>query len=508
MLKVLQTIELKFHKGIEKNNFVLYCALKPNFMKSNLHLPLLFGTFLLAFLFGCGSDTEVNFLLNEREFNSVDATPVEQIDSIAFYEIYAGDTVVFKDVSEPLKEDRKRYWNLDGQEGWDTIDNRLTMHVYENLGKVKVVLCVDNEDNCTAKAILVKERPYVPEVEYTPQVVEQSVNTPTPKLPKQPVIRKPELRFILPNWYSSNTTVDEFTISVSAKNVTKNDITLLVNGQVFNKFNLSKKGLLTSKIPLKEGRNIVILSAENSGGSVKEEKEFIYSHGGSGTPSVGFTQPTTSSATTSSDKYDIVVATANIAKKDLTLTVGGQAIKDFSFFANTGELKARVSLKKGENRIRVAAGSVSTEVTVTLDNLCSGVMFTGVQSKEISLGSCNDFSVSNGSITLVPSRNIRLMGAVVYSSECGSITLKLENVSETLELSENKNQLTFNKLDGVELEAGNSYTLTYSTGKSSDCPKGAPTLLNATACDKNSSGNQCLTINYNGKASLFSLKYQ
>ncbi len=484
---------------------------KPNFMKFNLHLTL-FSILSLAFVFGCGSDTEVNFLLNELPFESVDGkTPFEQIDSTSIYDIYAGDTVVFKDISKPEKDERIRFWNLDGQEGWESQDERLTTYVYETVGNFKVVLCIDGMDKCAAKAITVKERPYVP-----PVTVPTIAENPPPKkeTPRTPTtVKKPEVKFLLPNVYSTNTNKDEFNVKARVGRVSdKSGITLEINGQRMNGFSISK-GVLYSKVPLKEGKNSLKLTAENSGGSDSQEIEFIYHpEGPAASPIVGFIQPSTSTASTSNDKYEVVVATANVTKKEqISMSVDGKSFKEFSFSTGTGEVKAKIPLKKGENRIRVTAGSATSEVNITLES-GGGVAWTGVQTKDINTSTCDEYTVTSGTVTLTPKRNLRLMECTVFSSECGSISFKLagagERLSETKELSKSKSQLVFDVLDGIELEADTPYTLSFSTSKSSDCPSGSPKLLNASSCGKNSSGDQILEVGYGGSASLFRIKYQ
>lgn len=485
-------------------------------MKPNFYIPLLaFGMALLFMLSSCGSDTKVNFLLNEQDFPRIltDSMPNDS-DNVAVYQIYQGDTVVFKDVTEPLNAVDSRFWNLDGEEGWESRDEEFTEYVYHDLGLVTVVLCVNDTTNCVAKAIFVREAPpdFTPEPAPRPEPKPEPRPDPGPKPPKPQ--KKPELKFILPNVYSTNTNDDEFPIRVRVGYVSqKNDLTLLVNGEKFTAFSLSR-GQLSGKVPLNPGKNLVVLTATNSAGTATEEKEFIYSPKATVTPSIGFITPSALATTTSNEKYDIVVASVNVTKKEqVSLTLNGQAIKDFSFSPNTGEIKAKLALKKGDNRIVASVGSISSEVKVTLESGGGGVKFTGVPSKEINTGSCDDFSVGSGSMTITPSRSVRLMGATVFSSDCGSLTIKLSGggggkVSESFELSQNKSQLVFNTLDGLELEAGNTYTLSYTTGKSSDCPKGAPQLLNAKSCGKNSSGDQSLEIGYDGKVCLFSLKYQ
>ncbi len=479
-------------------------------MKSNIYL-ILFTILSLALGLGCGSDTEVDFMLNELKFESVDNTPFDQIDSNSIYVIHVGDTVVFKDISKPEKDERIRNWDLDGQEGVEAQNERLTTYVYETVGNYKVVLCIDGTDNCAAKAISVIERTdidpvFVPKIADNPPPKKETPRTPT-------TVKKPEVKFLLPNVFSTNTNKDEFNVKARVGRVSdKKDVSLEINGQSMSAFSIAK-GVLYAKIPLKEGKNTLKLSAENSGGSDSQEIEFIYHHEGPpAPPSVGFIQPSTSTASTSSDKYDIVVATANVGKKEqITLTVDGKLFKDFSFSPGTGEVKAKIALKKGENRIRVTAGAATSEVNITLES-GGGVAWTGVQTKDINTSTCNDYTITSGTVTLTPKRNLRLMECTVYSSECGSISLKLagggERLSETKELSKNKSQLVFDVLDGIELEAGTPYTLSFSTSKSSDCPSGSPKLLDAAACGKSSSGDQNLEVSYGGKVSLFTLKYK
>lgn len=461
--------------------------------------------------------------MNEREYPDVGNTAVNQIDSNSFYEIYAGDTVVFKDDSEPQKDDRRRYWELDGKKEteWEALNDRLTTYVYEETGTVKVVFCVDDEKNCAAKMILVKERP-----EFVEKYIPPPPPPPDKKTPKEPVVRKPELKFILPNVYSTNSPNEEFTIRVSVRNISnKDDVTLIVNGQDYKKFNLSK-GQLTSKIPLKEGRNLVKLTAEGAGETVSQEKEFMYSPGISATPSVGFIQPSTST-TTSNDKYDIVVATSNVAKKEqLTLTVGGKTIKDFSFSANAGELSASVPLSLGSNTIRISAntsaGKVSQETFITYTKPAAPQK-TAALNRSGSVGpptsgypasnECTDRVRGAFSATLSPVSDVDLTSFKVYTDICGGLKVELSgpNLKSHFQTAINagRSQISMADID-AQLSAGNKYTLTLTpiAGYGTCASSQTPSFYDVKNCaDLSSATSSALKLDQKGRLLLFDLKF-
>jgi serine/threonine protein kinase len=143
--------------------------------------------------------------------------------------------------------------------------------------------------------------------------------------------------------------------------------------------------------------------------------------------------------------------------------------------------------------------------------LGSNRSFAGVGYKKIDLNTCTNYNVQQATITLTPSQLCALESARVFSSDCGRLTMRLSgggvDETETFELSKGNTPMTFSELDGANLKAGQTYTLTLSVSKSGSCGGGDPKLLNAAACGE-SADAASLNVNYQGKVCLFSLKYR
>lgn len=489
-------------------------------MRCSSHIIFLFvivGLYVLAT--GCRSEGKADFVMNERSFPSVDGMSWDKIDSTSIYTIYEGDSIVFKDVSVPEKEDRPRFWNLDGYPGWEERDSKLVVYPYGSVNRFTVVLCIGDTLNCTEKAVVVKEAIGTP----PPVIVDTPKPPKSPQPTEPPKPSSPRVKFILPNVYSTNSPTDHFTIHANVWNAQKSDMYLEVNGEEYKSFTL-KGNKFTSSVPLKPGKNLVKLKVSNSVGSIDEEREFVYSPNAKPAPMLGFVQPSGNGTTVNSDKFDIVVSTANIDRKDqLTLTVGGQAIKNFSFSPSASELTATVTLAAGNNTIRVAAntsdGKTSQEATINYVKKAVNTGFSksgvvGVPVLNYPAGDdCVDRSKGGFSATLSPNSDMELTSFKIFTDVCGGVKVELTgpNLKSHFQTAINagKTQISLADID-ARLEAGNKYTLTltpiagYGTCSSSQ----TPSFNDVQSCSGvNSNTSPALKLDQKGKLVLFDLKF-
>ena len=494
--------------------------------------PMCLAASLLV-IAACNSGPKtINFEMNEETFP--DVTRLADIkDTSVFYAILTGDTVVFKDISAPATAVDKRYWDLDGNAntGWEALDEDLTRFRYDRAGTFKVVLCINDTLHCQAKAILVRERLTTEVVKPTPTPEPEQPIVKTPKPPPPP--KKPEVRFLRPNVYSTNHNEESFSISVQLRGVSgKEDIRLLVNGKEHKQFTYSR-GLLSSKVPLQVGKNYVKVSVSNEVGTAEKEIEFERSippptaaPPPAPVPSIVFAKPADRTETSASETYEIVLVTSNVSKKNqLRLTVGGKEVKKFDFSPGTGELVAKVELSPGENKVKASVdspnGVVSQEATVIYKkpevvpppppNL-STYGLAGIPLNQYS-SDCITALRGSFSVTLTPVQDVEARSFKVYTDDCGGVKVALTGpqLNENFRATLNKGRTLIDFADSdARLKAGNTYTLTCTpiSGYGGCSSSKAPAFHDLRNCsDVSSASAPALKLNDKGNLVLFDLKF-
>ena len=235
-----------------------------------------------------------------------------------------------------------------------------TSDVILRKGANTIIVKGENQHGSDYKTIIInyleKERlPDVPIIVNPPVVV--NPNTPTTQLPR--------VRFTTPASYSE-TDRNRQVINVQIDNVTNyQDVTLTVNGRNDNNFGF-RNGVLNQEIALNEGQNSIVVSARNSAGSASDAVTVNYR------PIViqRVNQPVvriTSTGNPTENSFGgcqttIEARVENVTNgRDITMTVNGRTISDFSYNYSSKILRGSVNLATGSNQIVVIARNESGE---------------------------------------------------------------------------------------------------------------------------------------------------
>jgi hypothetical protein len=202
--------------------------------------------------------------------------------------------------------------------------------------------------------------------------------TPTNPTPKE---KLPIVRFTAPSSYLE-TTRERLPIIVKIDNVYDYpSVFLMINGRESRDFAF-RNGELTAEILLQEGNNSVTASAKNSAGSSSDNvnitlrREGTQTNPTNPTPTVSIPRvQITSTSTPTSDNFggcqtNLEARIDNISSRnEISLTINGRAVSNFSFDNNTKILRGPLSLGSGTSQIvvsaRNSAGNGSDQRSVT-----------------------------------------------------------------------------------------------------------------------------------------------
>lgn len=187
-------------------------------------------------------------------------------------------------------------------------------------------------------------------------------NNPQPQMPP-PIVS-------ISNPFVSPHTVEQsaFNLQAQVLNVTgREQIQMIVNGQVFNNFNFSTQSAqLTANLNLNVGENTVVITASNEVGADSQQTIIVYSRPQQlPPPVVQFILPTTSTIQVNTESTQVTANVFNVSdKQNITVTVNGQALPQsgFTFNANSSTVSFTTPLLVGANTIRISAyNSVGTD---------------------------------------------------------------------------------------------------------------------------------------------------
>ena len=155
----------------------------------------------------------------------------------------------------------------------------------------------------------------------------------------------------------NNSTTEEEEVDLRALVLhvnSKNDINLFVNGQRTTNFNFTLKNKeLKAKVRLRTGSNRIVVEGRNGDGSDQDEVSITY-RPESRPPNVNITRPSQSSSTTEQATAEVRATIKNVNnKRDISFTLNGRSNSNFSF--SGGELRAKVNLQEGDNKITIKA---------------------------------------------------------------------------------------------------------------------------------------------------------
>ena len=176
----------------------------------------------------------------------------------------------------------------------------------------------------------------------------------------------PEIEFRDPAATSVNTASGTYTIRASTKNVrSAADLTLMVNGFQQN-FNYNNGGIV-GNIYLQNGRNEVVLRANNECGSDQETRTIIYSGRDippvvdpvrpnptpDTKPDINITEPNAKKRQTTENNIQVLATVTNLNGGTVEMFVNGTKTNDFTLRGNG--INANVPLNIGVNTVRFVA---------------------------------------------------------------------------------------------------------------------------------------------------------
>ena len=206
----------------------------------------------------------------------------------------------------------------------------------------------------------------------------------------QNVVLAPQLIRMSPSASTATTDNETYLLKVKTVNVmAKSDLTVKLNGAIITNFTFSPASkLLSVALRLREGANSIRIEAKNGGKSTALDFTITYKKAVQNDPVINqvvvvkpvFKRvvPATEKATVKSPTYTLKTNVTNVkVKGDITLTVNGVVVSNFTFNPTTGEIIATLTLKAGPNTIRVSAkngNQVATiNYTITYEGLTKGV---------------------------------------------------------------------------------------------------------------------------------------
>ena len=201
--------------------------------------------------------------------------------------------------------------------------------------------------------------------------------------PAKKKVHAPEIIMIQPNRVPYSTRVPNAIVVADIKHVNSAmDVEFFLNGQNWN-FDFNGKRLRTD-VPLKRGRNEVLITATNSGGTAKERLIIIYNEDRNEVPPppppsttryepvVNFTSPRGNSYSTEYIDFTVKANIKNVkSERDIDFYVNGRSVNNFSYNNRNDEFTARIELREGRNEIEVVArnevGNARDEAVIILE---------------------------------------------------------------------------------------------------------------------------------------------
>lgn len=191
----------------------------------------------------------------------------------------------------------------------------------------------------------------------------------------KPVLPKPVIRFIVPARSGTASSTAETAIKASVLNVSSADnVRLDVNGKPFGEFayNIKSKEL-TATVPLEGGTNTFRVIAENEAGRDTATTTVLYREAAKQPPVVtieSVSQPTINPMNPAQGRSTVIAVIQGIDRSSqITFTVNGAAVTDFTYNVKTGAFQSTINLVRGTNTIVLRAENAdgADEKSRTLD---------------------------------------------------------------------------------------------------------------------------------------------
>jgi large repetitive protein len=168
----------------------------------------------------------------------------------------------------------------------------------------------------------------------------------------------PTVRITNPFNNPFNTNSPNANINATITNVNNaSNLTFTVNGQVIRNFNFSGTSFTANGINLVQGNNSVVITASTADGTASDQVNIIYQPVAVNPPTVRITQPGSNPFNTQNSSENIRATITNVRNaSDITFTVNGQNIRNFSF-SGTSFIANNIALMEGTNSIVISASN-------------------------------------------------------------------------------------------------------------------------------------------------------
>lgn len=173
---------------------------------------------------------------------------------------------------------------------------------------------------------------------------------------REAVSLAPNVSIQQPNKSYSETSANAIElIAIAAQVERKDQISVLVNGRNINNFNFNpQNGQINTRISLQQGNNTIEVIAKTEGGTDSDRVSVVLREPlpASPYPIVDIQVPAQNRVATSQAFGDVRARVQHVnSKNDVTFEVNGRRINNFSF--SNGLIQASVSLREGDNEIRI-----------------------------------------------------------------------------------------------------------------------------------------------------------
>ncbi len=484
---------------------------------------LLFFIYLFVMLLSCSSTVDkVNFLMDGKDFDPSESKPT---DVSILKTITTGNQVYFTDESIPNENVKARFWNINDE--FEIVEKKRFSHTFDQEGLIKITLCVNDKTNCVSKWINVIT---IGDLDFPPQV-----------------------SFINPNEYSSESDKRKINVSAQTENVyTKDELKFLVEGKE-KPFKFDEEtGILTAdNIRLSSGENEIEVQASTEEGDISASVFVAYNQNssddekikpkgkGAGGADPGFAGLPVVNLSSSKDfkssRADVIVQTEKVKQKNLSFKLNGQSVsftkhkKYKTSNLNKTDWTLALKLKEGINRLAYQAtnnnGSLSEEFLLNyeqpvqipdrpkpLKNKASVGIPTS-QYNTFTKDCIALYTQDKFEIVLLPNKRLELQSFKVYTNICGGLKITLDGDGNrqtfNAALNAGSSNISFTPID-AELRANSSYTLTLEPlGNYKSCnASSAPRFEKVTDCDARSTNHAAIKVEQTRNPILYDLKIQ
>ncbi|MFT6935814.1 MAG: hypothetical protein ACJA1N_000106 [Saprospiraceae bacterium] len=201
-------------------------------------------------------------------------------------------------------------------------------------------------------------------------------------------VSKPTITLRMPTKTAVTTSKATESLSIIVGNISaKKQVRVVLNGKAISTFNFNtKNGLITASLPLKAGKNILLITATNTGGVAKKQVIFTRTIAKVTSPKqpVGakpviiFLTPSKTNTAVKSNVYIVKSKVTGVSKKqDIIVKSNGKVVKTFNYNPKSGMVTFKLNLSKGSNKINIVAKNGKGATTKS-----TAVTYSGVASSE------------------------------------------------------------------------------------------------------------------------------